>query len=508
MNEEVGKLHLTKNKKNTTINKTGINQLSFMILISIIIQVTSLLKTSITASKFGVSLEIDALNFTNSIGGFIFSFVSSGITTILIPNIIKKKNIKSINSFITLVYSILIITIFIIIIFKKELIMFISGRSEEFVLIADKLMMITLMSQFAVSILGVTDAIFQCNEKFNTPKLLMFITNILLVIILFLDRDLNIYKYSTYICIISILNLMLNILFVKKLDFKFNIVLDLKDNYFRKLLRDFMPIIMSTGLYQITLMTDTMLASRIGEGNISILSYTNSINSILNTLLLSNIVTFLYPKIISGITKREENGDSILFKYCILLSSIMFLVVAGVILVGKDGIALLYERGKFDSSITDLVFICLVISVLSLPVNAMRDLVYRYFYSLNDTLTPFKNSVLISILNLIVSIILSRIIGIYGIILGTVITSYISLINILRKFNKKYSLKYSINEFIIENIKILLSTIVVVFIVSKIKVYLFDMGHLVNLIINGIIIVILYILLLFLTKSIVFKIKI
>ena len=66
---------------------------------------------------------------------------------------------------------------------------------------------------------------------------------------------------------------------------------------------------------------------------------------------------------------------------------------------------------------------CTLIYVRGLPINAFRDLIYRYFYAKGDTLTPFRNSLLISFLNIVISIILARFIGIYGIVLGTVITS-------------------------------------------------------------------------------------
>lgn len=507
MNQEVVQFCEKKQKKRLILkNKNSINQLSLMVFITIIIQVTSLVRTSIIASKFGVSVEIDALNFTNSIAGFIFSFVSSGITTILIPNMIKKENTKSINSFITFIYFMLFILLFVIIIIKRELIILVSGRSGEFVEIAEKLMSITLISQLSISILGVTNAIFQCNDKFNTPKILTFITNILLIIILLSNSNLDIYNYSIYVGVISLLNLVLNILFTKNLDYNFKINLGLKDDKLKKLLKEFLPIIMSTGLYQVTLITDTMLASRIGEGSISILNYSNSIISMLNTLLLANIISFIYPKIVRNAYKEDDNR--ILFEYFTILSAIMFLIVAGVILVGRDGIALLYERGEFDSSITELVFTCSIIAVISLPVNAMRDLIYRYFYSLNDTLTPFKNSILISVLNLIISIILSNIIGIYGIILGTVITSYISLFTILIRFSKKYTIKYSIKKLIIENLKIILSTILVVCIVSKIRQYIFNMGYIVNIAVMGSITTLLFVAILYSLKSIVFKVKI
>lgn len=52
------------------ISKKGYFQLGFMIFLTLIIQALSLIKASMIASYFGVSYEMDAYNFVNSIATF------------------------------------------------------------------------------------------------------------------------------------------------------------------------------------------------------------------------------------------------------------------------------------------------------------------------------------------------------------------------------------------------------------------------------------------------------
>ena len=80
--------------------------------------------------------------------------------------------------------------------------------------------------------------------------------------------------------------------------------------------------------------------------------------------------------------------------------------------------------------LTGIVDVGTALYMLGIPINSMRDLMYRYFYAKGDTITPFKNSLIVSILNILISIILSGYMQVNGIILGTVITSYISFIMI------------------------------------------------------------------------------
>ena len=73
------------------LKRNNINQIAGMFFITILVQFISLIRGSIVAYKFGISIELDALNFSMSTIGVLFSFISAGIGTILIPNLVKNK---------------------------------------------------------------------------------------------------------------------------------------------------------------------------------------------------------------------------------------------------------------------------------------------------------------------------------------------------------------------------------------------------------------------------------
>ena len=77
-------------------------QLLLMMALTIATQVVMLLKVSTVASSFGTSIEMDAFNFANNIGNFIYSFIGAGVTTVLIPNLVNKEKNNSINIFISI----------------------------------------------------------------------------------------------------------------------------------------------------------------------------------------------------------------------------------------------------------------------------------------------------------------------------------------------------------------------------------------------------------------------
>lgn len=493
------------NIKTKSSNKYALVQLATMIFLTLVTQAVTLIKTSVTASNFGATVQMDAFNFSNSIGTFIFSFIGTGVTTVLIPSIINKKDSKSINNFITILYSVSVLCIVLIFFTRKYIVFAFSSGSSEFIQIASNIMLITLVTQFLNTILGVTNAVFQCNGKFNIPKIITLLTTALLTLLVVINVNLSIYEFAFYTLITMVLNALIQYYLVNRSGFKYKPIVDFKDKELKYMLKTFIPTMFSSGLYQVSLLTDSLISSNLGEGKISILTYSNTIMTMINMLLVANIMMYIYPKITKNINK--DNGQKTLFDYCIFFNALMCLIVVAFVIVGKNGIILLYQRGKFNESITDIVYISSLIYVIGLPINVIRDAIYRYFYAKGNTKTTFINSLYASIINIIISIVLSMFIGLYGVILGTVITSIYSLTSILIRFKKQYGIKCDKKYIVVENLKVIFVSIMVLIIGIIIKDTFKISNVILSILIYGSIVIVLYIVGLFLVRSKVYKIK-
>lgn len=491
--------------KAISTNKKAYIQLVTMIFLTLMTQAVTLIKTSVTAANFGATVQMDAFNFSNSIGTFIFSFIGTGITTVLIPAIINKKNNKSINNFITILYGVSLACVFLLFLGRGYIVSAFSSGSSEFIQIASNIMLITLITQFFNTILGVTAAVFQCNGKFNIPKVITLLTTALLTFLVVIHKNLSIYDFALYILITMILNAGIQYYLAHKDGFTYKPIINFKDEELKYMLKTFIPTMFSAGLYQVSLLTDSLISSNLGQGKISILTYSNTIMSMINMLLIGNIMTYIYPNITKSVNK--ENGQKVLFDYCTFFNALMCLIVLAFAVVGKNAIVLLYQRGKFDASITNIVYISSLIFIIGLPINVIRDSIYRYFYAKGDTKTTFVNSVYVSVINIIISIILARFIGVYGVILGTVIASVFSLTSILIRFKKQYQIKCDKRYVIIENLKVILVSIIVLIISLIIKNNFKISNIILSILVYGSLVTTLYIAGLFIVKSKVYKIK-
>lgn len=481
-------------------------QLALMLFISAITQFIVMGKAAAVAGAFGVDTDIDAYNAVHSIANFLFSFISSGITTVLIPAYIQNKKQKSIDSFLTLLYLSGIIAVGISYVLQVPILRCFSSGQTGFVEIGCSVFLITMLSQFFNTSMGVSTAYFQVKDKYNIPKVCTLLANAALLILIVADSELTIYRYALYTAITTVANAIVQLLISLKYKYRFSFAVSFKDPEVKEMIKIFLPTVFSAGLYQVNLLTDSFISSRLGEGQISILTYSNQVVTLVNALLITNIITFLYPKIVATFEKEMSYQQERLFGYIYFAEATMALLLVGFCSIGKEAVELLYEHGKFDSANTTLVFQCICLYMIGLPINMARDLIYRFFYGKGNTKETFKNSVTVSILNFVISIILAQFIGLYGVILGTVISSLFSMCMIFARMVKNYGFHYEKKKLIAEHLKIIVVMVASIAIVLLIK-SLVNINIIATILIFGCMSVIVFFALLLLVKSQSLKVK-
>lgn len=481
-------------------------QLLLMFLISAVTQVIVMVRSSAVAAAFGVGTDIDAYNAVHSIANFLFSFISSGITTVLIPAYLQKKEQKSIDSFLSLLYLVGIFAVAFSMLLRKPILTLYGSGQAGFVEIGSSIFLITMLSQFFNTQLGVASAYFQVKDQYNTPKVCTLIANTVQLLLVVLDKDITVYRYAMYVGLTTVGNALVQMVIAAIQGYRYRITLQWHDSEFKRMLRVFLPTMFSAGLYQITLLTDSLLSSRLGSGQISILAYSNQVVTLVNSLLVTNILTFVYPKIVDSLRYDMKRQQEKLVEYILFGEALMLLLVAGFITIGEEAVSILYEHGKFSSENTSTVYYCFCLYMIGFPLNITRDLIYRFFYSHGDTDATFINSVIISVLNFVISILLSNFIGIYGIILGTVLSAACSVVMIFTRMRKKYGFHASGKKLAIEQGKLLLCTVLSIGLVMVLKSQ-FSLGVIGTILLFGICTVVIFAILLIVTRSTVLKTK-
>ena len=433
----------------------GSLSLGLMIIITGITQVLTLMKSSLVAGIFGTGVEIDAYNLANSIVSFLFGFIAAGISTVIIPNYVRKTDRRNVDSFITVLYGLIALIVGILIAFRYQIIGLFSNRDELFVNICCNALIVLLLANYLLAISDVTVAYFQCKGKYNLPKIVSLVAQLIVVVVLILSPNLSISQYTYIIVAGLVVNFGLDTLFAIKEGWRVRPTL-------------FLPIVFSTGIYKLSLMVDSTIAARLETGEITVLSYASQISNIINTLLIGNLLTYYYPKIVKKID--TDNDQKSFWKQTILFHLIVCLVISGFTTVGHEAVVLLFKHGSFTEEAARFVYIGALIYIIGQQTEVVRDLIYRYFYAKGITSVTAKNGIVVSTVNILVSITLVYFIGFFGIFLGTVIASLVSLIMMFIKFHTYFGFTESLKSIIgslLKNNCIVIVTIVIVFILKK-----------------------------------------
>ena len=240
-----------------------------------------------------------------------------------------------------------------------------------------------------------------------------------------------------------------------------------------------------------SLLIDSMIATLLSTGMITILGYASQISSMVSTIIVGNLLLYIYPKIAKRV---QVNGQQNLFwDQAQGLHAIVCLMIAGFVCVGKEAVFALLNRGKFSAEACETVFYAAAFYIFGQGTSIIRDMVYRYFYALGNTKIPAQNSVLVSICNIVLSLILVKLIGFFGIVLGTVAASFVSLSVIMYRFHRAVGFSKKVTHIIgsfLANYAVAIITAILVYIT---KLLLPIDNNLLALFLFGIEVVVIYI---------------
>lgn len=341
--------------------------LFFMMTISFGSQILSLVKSSVIADNFGLSNEIDAYNLVNSISAFFVSFISSGIVTIIVPGYIQKKRREYLDSFITLIYFALFIIVAVFLTFRSYIIGFITNKSIDFVVLACNMLLVVLTTNYLFSITNITTAYFQSREKFNIPKLTNFSVQFIVIVVLLSLKKLTIIKLVICISCGLIINTLLDVVLACCEGWRFKPSFMFLSQETKRLFRTFIPVLISSGIYQISLLIDTLIASNLETGKITVLNYSGQIVNIVNTVVIGNLLVYIYPKIIKSIQNLDK--QQFFWDATIFFHFVVCFIITVFAAIGKETITFLFQRGNFNESATQAVFFGALIYIFGQQTN-------------------------------------------------------------------------------------------------------------------------------------------
>lgn len=187
----------------------------------------------------------------------------------------------------------------------------------------------------------------------------------------------------------AVLHLAIKIPALIRYGFCWSPVLRTGDGALRRIALLMGPRVLDLGVFHLTFLATTNLASRLDAGSVSALEWGWDAMQLPETIIGTAFGLVVFPTLAELAARGDRNalratlGES--------LRTVLALAVPaafGLILLGRPLLALVYQRGAFDAAATEAVYIALRFYALGLTGHVCLELTARTFFAQKDTITP------------------------------------------------------------------------------------------------------------------------
>lgn len=233
--------------------------------------------------------------------------------------------------------------------------------------------------------------------------------------------------------------------FLKKAPYKPALKWTLKSDAFNELFKLMLPIMMSIAIIDINKIIDKSLASTLPPGSISALNYASRLNDIVLSVFVLTLATAVFPML----SKAVATSNTARLKHLIHKGIDLILIIAipstlGIVILSVPIVRACFERGVFDAQATQWTASALIYYTLGLVAMALRLLLEKVFFAMQDTKTPMFNGIIAITVNIGLNFLFIQFMGHNGLALATAISAWITallLIGHLRRRIGKLGLK-------------------------------------------------------------------
>ncbi len=405
------------------------------------------LREVLIASKFGAGMETDTYFVAMTATSLITNLISNAISTTFIPVLSeieskegKENKFRHTNNMINIIFVFSLLLVFMGFIASPLLVkMLAKGFYGEQFNLAVKLVRIGLPMIVFSCILGVTTGFLQSEQRYTSSAAAGFPLNFVIIFyLIFLSAAFGIKGLMFATVIATLSQILIQIPETKRTGFRYKFIFYLKDKYIKKVIFLSLPVFVGIAINDLNAIVDRTLASSLVEGSISALSYANKLNSLILGVFVTAITTVIFP-----LLAEESNNDNIkgmkkIMGYGVnIILLITIPATVGLIVLAKPIVEVAFQRGEFDVTATLMTSKALIFYSLGLVAMALRLLITRVYYSLQDTKTPMINGAISAVFNIVLNLILVKFMAHAGLAFATSIATTIATLLIFYDLKKK-----------------------------------------------------------------------
>lgn len=427
--------------------KRAAQSVLMLIAFAVFSKVLGFFRESLIAARFGSGIETDTYFIAQSANALFTAIITSSLATTTIPILSRigtfegKKGKTDYASNMLSISLLVAVTISALAWISAPLTMkvFAYGFEKEQFDFAVFMMRLGIPAILFATLVGVFNGYLQSENRFLTSSIGAISQNFFYITFLIFGASSFGIRGLMVTSIIGMAGqLVILVIGSIAIGFRYRAILNFKDKYVQQVFILVPPILLSVAIGDINSMIDKAMASTLVEGSISALNYASRLNTLVNSIFVSAIITVLYPLLAQGVAENDiKKVKKTTMQGVNLIIIIMIPTTIGMLILAKPIVQIVYERGFFDVTATQMTVGALIFYTLGLVPSSINGLVTRVFYSLHDTKTPMINSVIAVVVNVVVNVILIKPLAHMGLALATSISSIVSTMILLTLLRKK-----------------------------------------------------------------------
>jgi len=387
-------------------------------------QITGLVRGVIVAHTFGASPELDAFFAANRVSETLFLLVAGGaLGSAFIPTFtgLLARDEKdsawrlaaAIANAVTLTLSLLalLVALFAPQVVRYALAPGLSNDPQLFTLTIS-LLRIQLISAVLFGLGGLFVGILNAHQIFLAPALTPALYQLGIIFgALTLSPSMGIYGLAWGVVIGAVFYLLVQIPSLLKLNTQhatrntYFFSLGLQDSNVRQVLTLMGPRLLGVAIVQLNFWVNTWLASQMVSGSVTGLYYGFSLMLMAQAVIAQSAAIAVMPTFSAqhALGQQDEMRSSL----AATLRSVILLALpasAGLILLRKPLISLLYQRGEFDARAVEIAAWALLWYAAGMAGHSIMEILTRAFYAQHDTKTPVIIGAIAMGLNIVFSL--------------------------------------------------------------------------------------------------------
>ena len=296
---------------------------------------------------------------------------------------------------------------------------------------------------------GIIVGILNTYHQFALPALAPVAWNLVIILGLALGvprvdgEDAELYLYAGVVVLGTLVQLLLPVPWLRRLDGRLTMVIDWRDPAVRRVLVLMLPVTLTIGLINVNFLVGTIFASRLLDPELAPTAIDKAFRLYMlpqgifavavTTVLFPTLARFAARADLSGLRRALDTG----------IRQIAFLLVPAAlvsIVLADPIVRLVYERGEFTASDTTIVAQCLQAFSIGLVFNGWMLILNRSFYAVQTNWVPTAVALGAVALNAGLNAVFYRF-GIWGIPLATAVVNIVGAATLLVMMRRRVGLE-------------------------------------------------------------------